>query len=442
MKSKSWTYSIILSIGSVVSFFLPWFETSSRASYGGQSFSQSMQGSPADALIVYVQWLILSGLSALLAYKRNRWAVLPAFLNFYPMFSALGLFGKGNSIGYSAYGGSISASTHLGYGFWIFAATTILFFIATVGELFKSRKIEEEFKSSSSVKEGFVQPKIQPQNKRTLEELKQAKELLDLGAISQEEFDTIKAQVLGVTIQPQAIQKENSNLSVPQPIVEKPKQEKVYDKVTPLDNIQQANKKGSGKRLLYFSISFVIVVLFFFAFKYFTRSSEYETVLAEAPSETIQPLTNDNLTQTQQEELEALADRSYHEPLDDLSEANTSNFLTTPTGERYKIIKVQVPNHDEAMTTSEIEVIGPVEGIYFNHNVYISIQYEGDRILMSSWGGQEQKSQEEAFITTKGLLYFSGQEFDYDRFDESIADVRALTLTNTVGDVFYWYYDH
>lgn len=125
-----------------------------------------------------------------------------------------------------------------------------------------------------------------------------------------------------------------------------------------------------------------------------------------------------------------------------IKEGETKDFLATPTGERYKIIKVQVPNHDEEGTTSEIEVTGPVEGIYFKDDMYISIQYEGDRILVSSWSEQEQKSEEEAFITSKGLLSFRGQEFDYDRFDDANADVRGLTFTNSAGEVFYWYYDH
>lgn len=122
------------------------------------------------------------------------------------------------------------------------------------------------------------------------------------------------------------------------------------------------------------------------------------------------------------------------------------DFPTTPTGERFKMIKVQVPNHDEQGTTSEIEIIGPVEGIYFNSSeeptTYVKIQYENDKIWVSSWKGDEQSTKEEAYVTSKGLLSFGGQEFDYDRYDESIADVRALTLTNSAGVVFYWYYDH
>jgi len=131
------------------------------------------------------------------------------------------------------------------------------------------------------------------------------------------------------------------------------------------------------------------------------------------------------------------------------SEPKTSvsnDFLTTPTGERYKIIEVQVPNHDEQGTTSEIEITGPVEGMYFNSSqepsTYIEVQYDNDKIWVSSWKGNEQPSKEEAYVTSKGLLSFGGQEFDYDRFDEPIADVRALTLTNSAGEVFYWYYDH
>ncbi len=123
-----------------------------------------------------------------------------------------------------------------------------------------------------------------------------------------------------------------------------------------------------------------------------------------------------------------------------------NGFLRTPTGERYRKIKLQIPNHDEQGTTSEIEITGPVDGIYFNSSqepsTYIEVQYDNDKIWVSSWKGNEQPSKEKAFVTSKGLLSFGGQEFDYDRFDESIADVRALTLTNSAGEVFYWYYDH
>ena len=155
--------------------------------------------------------------------------------------------------------------------------------------------------------------------------------------------------------------------------------------------------------------------------------------MAEAPVENTTTINEDQNSAT-------------HKDQDVSSEKPKSDFLTTPTGERYRMLKVQIPNHDEQMTTSEIEITGPVEGIYFNSSeeptAYIKIQYDNDKIWVSSWKGDKQSTKEEAYVTSKGLLSLGGQEFDYDRFDESIADVRALTLTNSAGVVFYWYYDH
>lgn len=304
----------------------------------------------------------------------------------------------------------------------------------TSTQYLEEQVVEDE--EGESDEDGITETNIA--SSRSLEDVKKAKELLDLGAISQEEFDIIKAQALGVKIQPNVVQKEKAKISTTQPISENPKHEKLYERVTPVPDAQPI-KKGNRKSLLYATISLVVLVLVFFFVKHFTGSSEYETVLAEAPSEAVQSSTNDDSAQAEQG---VLADRSHNESSEGFSESNSTNFLTTPTGERYKMVTVQVPNHDEQGTTSEIEFIGPVEGIYFKDDMYISIQYEGDRILVSSWSGQEQKSKEEAFITSKGLLSFGGQEFDYDRFDESIADVRGLTLTNSAGEVFYWYYDH
>jgi len=204
MKTKPWTYSIILAVGSVASFFLPWFETTSRSSFGGQSFSQSLQASPAAALIFYVQWVALSVLSIILAYRKSRFAFLPSLLNFYPIFSAMGLFGRNNSIGYSFGGASVSASTDLAYGYWIFVITTILFFLATIDELFKSKATvaEHVIKSSPSLTEGFIPTRNFVQPKRSLEELRQAKDLLEFGAITQAEYDEIKRQALGTKLEP------------------------------------------------------------------------------------------------------------------------------------------------------------------------------------------------------------------------------------------------
>ncbi len=290
-KSRFWTTSIILAIASVISFFLPWFETTSKSSFGGQSLSHSMQGSPAAALIVYIQWIALSVISIFLAYRKSRFSFIPALLNFYLIFSALGVFGKGNSIGYSAYGASVSSSTNLTYGYWIFAITTILFFFATIGELFKNRS--NEVIGSSLVKEGIPSKNV-ALNKRSLEELKQAKELLDQGAITQAEFDQIKHQALGskpvVEVkQPQEEVRKEEKPSTPTQTKQTPIQKPVEQKVT-TSQLKASNKK---MKWLVGGIILVLIILTtsFFVFRSSNDSTDSDDFVAEI--DTTLP-TNDN----------------------------------------------------------------------------------------------------------------------------------------------------
>lgn len=130
MKSKPWIFSIILAITSVASFFMPWFKLIGSASYGGQSVSSSTQFGPSDLLIVYSPWIFLSVVSAVLAILKSRFAFIPALLNFYPILSFLGLFGKGLGLSVSSSGASAHAEYKLIYGYWVFAITTIFFIVA------------------------------------------------------------------------------------------------------------------------------------------------------------------------------------------------------------------------------------------------------------------------------------------------------------------------
>lgn len=447
-RSKPWTYSIVLSIASVASFFLPWFETTSRASYGSQSFSQSLQASPAAALIVYIQWFALSILSAFLAYRRSRFSFLPALLNFYPLFAFGGLLGKHNSFGYdySAYGASVSASTHLAYGYWIFAATTILFFLATISELFKSRKNAIEQKSASSVKEGFIQPKNIAQNKRSLEELKQAKELLDAGAITQEEFEQIKQQALGtkpvVAVKPQQTEAKQEDSQLPttkaiqeaQPIAQKTIESK--------RTVAQPRKQNKNLKWI---IGGGVVILIIAAASIFIFKSSNNNDAQDLVGETDVTF---SIKEGDQEEVETKLVDSNNATIisgneEALADSYFKGFLSTSTGERYKKIKVQIPNNDEAGTTSEIEIISPVEGLYVSNKEgktwSIKISYDGEKIYSSHWVDAEQAVNEEAYITSKGYFAFGGEEYEYDRYGETVDDVKNLTLVGRYsGEIFSW----
>ena len=260
------------------------------------------------------------------------------------------------------------------------------------------------------------------------EDIKKAKELLDLGAISQEEFDNIKNQALGIKTKSQVVQKIET-------VSPQSQNQVTYPAAKPFSVNLDAKKHRYTKTIVISVVAVAGIAVLIVSYNYFVSESKEEQYSMEftentisvpiEPEPEVEAPVNENIAQ---EEQEALPD-SYYE-----------GFLLTPTGERYKKVIVQVPNHDEAGTISKIEIIGPVEGIYFNSSegptTYIKIQYDNDKIWVSSWKGDEQSTKEEGYVTSKGLLSFGGQEFDYDRFDESIADVRALTLTNSAGVSF------
>lgn len=123
--------------------------------------------------------------------------------------------------------------------------------------------------------------------------------------------------------------------------------------------------------------------------------------------------------------------------------STSDGFHSTPTVERYKMIKVQVPNHDEAGTTSELEVIGPVEGMYISKSGdksrSIQINYDGDKIYILHWNDSENAKREEAYVTSKGYLAFGSEEFEYDRYGETVTEVKNLSLVERyTGQVFVW----
>ncbi len=127
MKVKPSFLSILLALISIASFFLPWFKIFSKASISGQTISSAFEVSPSDALVVYLPWMLLSILSLILALFKSKFAFIPSLINFYPILSFLKIFGNGFIISSNFQGGSTSAGYSLLYGFWIFAATTILF---------------------------------------------------------------------------------------------------------------------------------------------------------------------------------------------------------------------------------------------------------------------------------------------------------------------------
>lgn len=143
------------------------------------------------------------------------------------------------------------------------------------------------------------------------------------------------------------------------------------------------------------------------------------------------PFTMSEVESNNQGNEEALADSYY------------LGFLSTPTGERYKKIKIQVLSNDEAGTTSEIEVISPVEGLYVNNKEgktrSIKISYDGEKIYVSHWVDSEQLIKEDAYFTSKGYFAFGSEEFDYDRYGETVDEVQNLTLVERYsGEIFSW----
>lgn len=282
--SKPWKLSVILSIAMIVSFFLPWWGASGRVSTGSFSFSNSFSASPMDQFEGYYPWFIYSILCLVFAYKRWWFAILPAFVNLKMASSIVGLFGEGYSSSYSGYGGSFSGSAGLSFGFYIFLFASALYAIINIGEVFKfilkvtdPAKMNQipsdaNVKSTSSVKEGFTTPKAKQQNQRTLEELKHAKELLDIGAITQGEFEEIKQQALGSN--PIITDKEKAQLydkmeKEKQRTIEqsKPKLRPIpvetFKKSTPI-----ANKKSRSKIFLVIGVSVLILstaaIVYFF----------------------------------------------------------------------------------------------------------------------------------------------------------------------------------
>ncbi len=467
--SKPWRFSIILSIGMIVSFFLPWWGVHGRASAGSFSFSNSFSASPMDQFEFFYLWFIFSILCLVFAYKRWWFAIFPALLNLKMATNAMGMFGDGYSSSYSGYGGSFSGSAGLSFGFYLFFFSAAFYAIANINEIIKfirnlidpSKMNElpsmENTKTTGSVMAGFIPPKTTVQNKRTLEELKQAKELFDTGVITQEEFDQIKQQALG----PKAIitDKEKVQLydkmekekqqafehekPMPRPVPVEP-----VKKAIPVSNAQSkpvAQKKKGSKMFLVIGAS--VLILSTVSMVYFFTSHEKEKDNLPDESKTI----NDYDQEMLEGDDKAYADleKSEKEQAGDENEGEVDSssyhvgFLATSTGERYKKVKVQVPNHDEANSTSEIEFTGPVEGMYINKNDYntrsIQINYDGDKIYVIHWNDSESAKREDAYVTSNGYLSFGSEEFEYDRYGETVTEVQNLSLVGRfTGQVFVW----
>lgn len=267
-------------------------------------------------------------------------------------------------------------------------------------------------------KDEHSKPIATKESSKSISDLHKAKELLDSGLLTQDEFVEIKKQVLGNRV----------------PTVERV----IIDHQRKTEKV----KKPINKRRLVISISVITVTLVvIFLYRYWLIQKEE----ANSPFK----INEDN-------NLSSLAGTET-KPIDSISSSNSINsgneealadsyyigFLSTPTSERYKRIKVQVPNNDEAGTTSEIEVISPVEGLYVSNKEgktwSIKISYDGDKIYVSHWVDAEQPVKEEAYITSKGYFAFGSEEYEYDRYGETVDDVKNLTLVERYnGEIFSW----
>lgn len=120
-----------------------------------------------------------------------------------------------------------------------------------------------------------------------------------------------------------------------------------------------------------------------------------------------------------------------------------NGFYIIPSGERFRKIYYQVPNHDYEMTTSIVEVIGPVEGTYLfegdSGKEFIQIIYEGEELKALVWAENDrQKRKVKSFMTSKGYLSIES-EYYYPDFGEAVNNVKDLYLEDRyTGDVYHW----
>jgi|GEM_PF-5172894 len=358
---------------------------------------------------------------------------------------------------------------------------------------------------------------VQLPQPKSLEDLKHAKELLDIGAISQEEFDEIKNQALGNKNKPAIVQRD-------EPIVTSSKTVTDYPGSKPNTLKPVETKAPSNKKLIYLSVALVGIVLSVIVFNFLSKKTE-ENQFAFSKEETPASVPNEPVTD-QQESLAPYRDfdKTFSGTINNkykievnlsnenstlrgsyfyigknsklilsgqiqadgafvieelaqgeltgkfvgrltgntgtgtwMNKSNTSSlpfefsekfsdkdaFLTTSEGLRYKKLKVMIPNHDEGGTTATMEVIGPVEGMYISKNEgnsrSIQINYDGDKIYVLHWNDSENAKREDAYITSKGYLAFGSEEFEYDRYGETVTEIKDLSLVERyTGQVFIW----
>lgn len=389
-----------------------------------------------------------------------------------------------------------------------------------------TKPIETYAKESSSVNEGFISSNNLSQSKRSLEELRQAKDLLDAGVISQDEFDAIKIEALGkkpIVKIPHAMERPTV---FPLPL----KIKKVAHAV-----IDTKEKKAKVKPVIILLVVLVMGIGCFYTIQFFNRTNEEQTTsesqklpeqsggseretqlqdnmentevvdsslysnqpdFTKRYTGTINNKYKIDLTLTKEgiglsgsyyyvgknskliltgqidndgdfaiEELSAgdvtgkftgrlvgstatgtWSDRSGKTQLPfTLSEVSTNidGFFNTTDGLKYRKLIIEVPNHDDAGNTSELEVIGPVEGMYISKSDgksrSIQINYDGDKIYVLHWYDSESPKREDAYITSKGYLSFGNEEFEYDRYGETVTEVKSLSLVERfTGQIFVW----
>jgi|APTNR8051073442_1049403.scaffolds.fasta_scaffold02409_10 hypothetical protein len=389
-----------------------------------------------------------------------------------------------------------------------------------------TKPIETYTKESSSVNEGFISSNNLSQSKRSLEELRQAKDLLDAGVISHDEFDAIKIEALGK----KPIVKIPHAMERPTVFPLPPKIKKVAHSV-----IDTKGKKAKVKPVIILLVVLVMGIGCFYTIQLFNRTNEEQTTSesqklpeqnggSERETQFLDNMENIevvdsslysnqpdftkrytgtinnkykiDLTLTKEgtdltgsyfyvgknsklfltgqiendgsfmvEEVSSgnvtgkftgklvgntatgtWSDRSGKTTLPfTISEVNTSTaeFFTTTEGLRYKKLVIQVPNHDEAGTISQLEVVGPVEGMYISKNDgktrSLQISYNGDKIYVLHWNDSGNAKREDAYVTSKGYLAFGNEEFEYDRYGETVMEVKNLSLVERfTGQVFVW----
>lgn len=311
-------------------------------------------------------------------------------------------------------------------GWTIFIGLALALFFEVKARLFgegkvASRPVEEvnhaQEKNEDSPAKENSKPIATKEPSKAISDLHKAKELLDSGLLTQDEFSEIKKQVLG-----------NRVSTVEKVIIE---HERRPEKI---------KKSINKKRLVIFITAITIILFAVFLYRNWLIQKE------EANS----PFKFNEYNSSTPKEVEA-------KPIDSINGSNSINsgneealadsyyigFLSTPTGERYKQIKIQVPNNDQEGTTSEIEVISPVEGLYVGNKEgktrSIKIGYDGEKIYVSHWVDSEQPVKEEAYITSKGYFAFGREEYEYDRYGETVDEVKNLTLVERYSsEIFKW----